>query len=752
MILIAGSAVSFGQAKRPKVGLVLSGGGARGMAHIGILKALEKAGLRPDYITGTSMGSIMGGLYSIGYSADELEELVTSIDWDQVLTNRVGWDKIAIEEKHWYGRFAIEIPVSGTFKPQLPAGLIEGEKLQELLSSYTRRVHSVEDFGKFPIPFACVGTDIATGRPVILRKGNLARSLRASMAIPAVFTPVLINDTLLVDGGLVRNFPVQEVLDMGADIVIGVFVSTDLLNKKQLNNMVAILLQSSFVMSADDSEKQKKKVDYYVQPDLTGISSADFQSARKIVDQGMLMGDSCFAMFKKLADSLNTIAAQPALEIPVLHDHYIIEDIAVRGNKKIPEELIRGKLKIKPQQQLNNQNIEDKITLLFGTGHFDNVSYRLIKKDGGNNEPAYKMEVEVKETSPAKLKAGVHYDTENKAGINLNYTLRNALLPNSRLAAEVTLSEYPRVQVNYLKYVGGYQRAAGALDVTFESFQAFVNNSTTRTRDLFNIYQGQVKGSFFTTAQVNHSTGINLVYNDVILRPRVTSDPLLNNIDFVRDRAGTIETYFAHNSHNSRYYPQTGSMATLSLAYTFGGNTKLRLDGDSMHYTAKLDVANILQARAIYNKLIPLQKRLTLSVTGGLLVSLLNDEIGFSTLGHYYFGGFKPRIVNSYSFYGAQNYDYSTSSHLLGKLDLQWRAYRHLFVTAGVNYLNIKYPMDWIFSNYNQYSDLGSDYSWRLGYGISLGYLSIVGPISISAAMDSKHQKLITNFSLGFYL
>lgn len=300
--------------------------------------------------------------------------------------------------------------------------------------------------------------------------------------------------------------------------------------------------------------------------------------------------------------------------------------------------------------------------------------------------------------------------------------------------------------------MGGAQRAAGALEVYFETFQALVNNSGTRTRDLFNVYQGQLKGSLFTTAHVNHSIGVDLAYNDVILRPRVSSDPLLNSVDFVRDRAGTVEAYYSSNSHNSRYYPTKGSVAKLSLGYTFGGNTKLRLDADSIKYTHKINVANILQAHAVYNKLIPLDKRFTLSATAGMLLSLLNDDIGFSTLGHYYFGGFKPRIVNSYSFYGAQNYDYSTSSHLLGKLDLQWRAYRHLFVTAGVNYLNIKYPMDWIFSNYHQYSDLGHDYSWRLGYGISVGYLSIVGPISISAAMDSKHQKLITNFSLGFYL
>lgn len=754
LLLLSTGFTSFAQAKRPKVGLVLSGGGARGMAHIGVLKAMEKAGLRPDYITGTSMGSIIGGLYSIGYTADELEKVVTGIDWDEVLTNHIGWDKVAIEEKDWYGRFLVETQVSGKFRPQLPAGLIEGEKLQELLSSYTRRVHNIEDFNHFPIPFACVATDIATGTPMILRKGNLARSLRASMAIPAVFTPVLINDTLLVDGGLVRNFPVQEVIDMGADIVIGVFVSTDLSDKSQLKSFLSILMQSSFVKSAEDSRLQKEKVDYYVQPELSGFSSADFHSARRIVDQGILAGDSAYHFFKTLADSLNTFAKQTPIDIPVLQEDYIVDDVLVKGNKKIPGELIKGKLKIKHDKKLTAQNIDEKVTLLFGSGHFDNIGYRLIKKNDSPsvNDSRYNLEIEVKETSPARLKAAIHYDTENHAAIDLNYTLRNAFVPNSRLAAEVTLSEYPRVHVNYLKYIGVYQRAAAAIDINFENFQTVVNDFTSRTRELYNITQGKIKASLFTTAHVNHSFGVNFIYNDVILSPRVSSNAIVSKIKYVRDRALTTELFFSQNSHNSRYYPHTGTMTQVSFAYTFGGSSKVKLDLDSLHFADRLSVDDLLQLHARYNRLIPLNNRFTLSATGGLLLSLLNNDIGFGTLGHYYFGGFRPRVINAQAFYGARNYDYSTSSYLLGKLDLQWRIQRKIYATAGVNYINIKYPMDWVFNYYNNNSDLGDNNSWRLGYGLSLGYLTLIGPISVSAGMDSKRGKLVSNFSMGFYL
>ena len=225
---------------KPKIGLVLSGGGAKGLAHIGILKSLEEAGITPDYITGTSMGSIMGGLYAIGYSADEIKQIVLEADWDQLLSNKSSLDEVVFEEKDYYNRYINELNFSG-FKLELPKGLIEGQKLSNLLSKLTRPVHNIEDFSQLPIPYACVAVDIETGLSVVLNKGSLARSMRASMAIPSVFTPVEIDDKLLVDGGIVRNFPVEENLEMGADYIIGVFVGNQPLKKEEIKLHVRLL-------------------------------------------------------------------------------------------------------------------------------------------------------------------------------------------------------------------------------------------------------------------------------------------------------------------------------------------------------------------------------------------------------------------------------------------------------------------------------------------------------------------------------
>ena len=176
--------------ERPKIGLVLSGGGAKGTAHIGVLKEMERAGLYPDYITGTSMGSIVGGLYSIGYSADEIDSIASSMNWSQLLSNTLPLDQIAYEEKPFYDRYLIEFPIRNK-KLTLPKGLIEGQALTLQMSNMTRPAHQYHDFNEFPIPFACIGANIETGKADVLNSGLLPEALRASMAIPTFFTPTM---------------------------------------------------------------------------------------------------------------------------------------------------------------------------------------------------------------------------------------------------------------------------------------------------------------------------------------------------------------------------------------------------------------------------------------------------------------------------------------------------------------------------------------------------------------------------------
>ncbi|MEO6542303.1 MAG: patatin-like phospholipase family protein, partial [Ferruginibacter sp.] len=205
---------------RPKIGLTLSGGGAKGLAHIGILKAIDSAGLKIDYITGTSMGAIVGALYATGYSGNDIENLKNDIDFDVLFSNNVSLKTLSMEEKDQYSRFAVELPFINN-RIRLQTGVITGQELNLKFSELFFHVYNIRDFDHFKIPFKCMATDLETGDLVVMDTGNIITALQATMAIPSIFSAVTRDNKKLVDGGLVRNFPVKNVKEMGADIVIG---------------------------------------------------------------------------------------------------------------------------------------------------------------------------------------------------------------------------------------------------------------------------------------------------------------------------------------------------------------------------------------------------------------------------------------------------------------------------------------------------------------------------------------------------
>ena len=223
---------------RPKVGLVLSGGGAKGAAHIGVLKYIEDAGIPIDYIAGTSMGSIVGGMYALGYTPDEIMEIISEVDWDTLISNKVERKKISYKSKYEESTQNVTIPFSvGTdeeelqsksFKNSLPTGIVSGDNVINLFNALSVGYSDPVDFNGLPVPFLCIATNMLSGKADILDSGIFSKSLRASMAIPILFDPVRIDDTLYADGGLLNNFPAEQCRAMGADYVIGVSMSTGL--------------------------------------------------------------------------------------------------------------------------------------------------------------------------------------------------------------------------------------------------------------------------------------------------------------------------------------------------------------------------------------------------------------------------------------------------------------------------------------------------------------------------------------------
>jgi NTE family protein len=241
---------------RPKLGLALSGGGALGMAHVGVLKVMEEAGLRPDYITGVSMGSIVGAFYSLGYSADTMQLLFRTTDWDLILSNNVPENRVIFTEKRYFNNSILALPILSR-KVMLPSGLINGQQIEKALSHFTWPAADINDFSKMPIPFLCIGTDLISTGKVVLKTGYLADAIRASMAVPSIFTPMKIDTAMLIDGGFVRNIAVSELREMGADIVIGSYTGFHRYDEPELQSVTGVLKQLGFFNSINDYARQK---------------------------------------------------------------------------------------------------------------------------------------------------------------------------------------------------------------------------------------------------------------------------------------------------------------------------------------------------------------------------------------------------------------------------------------------------------------------------------------------------------------
>lgn len=370
---------------RPKIGLVLSGGAARGLAHIGVLKALDEQGIQIDAIAGTSMGAVVGGLYASGYTPAELERIALEMDWQQALSDAPPRKDVPFRRKQDDRDFLVKQKISfrddGTLG--LPLGVIQGQNLAMVLESLLVHTSDNRDFDKLAIPFRAVSTDIATGEKVVFRKGHLPQAIRASMSIPAVFAPVEIDGRLLVDGGMVDNIPVDVARDMGVDVVIVVDIGNPLRDRKDLSTVLDVMNQSITLMTRKNSEAQLatlKPGDVLIQPPLSGYGTTDFGRVPQLIDAGYRATTVLAARLAELRKpkDLNSealdVARTPNQRKPV------IDAIRVENNSKVSDEVIRHYIRQPLGTRLDLGRLQDDMSTLYGLDYFDQVQYRVVKE------------------------------------------------------------------------------------------------------------------------------------------------------------------------------------------------------------------------------------------------------------------------------------------------------------------------------------------------------------------------------------
>lgn len=373
---------------QPTTGLVLSGGAARGLAHIGVLKALEEHGVHIDAIAGTSMGAVIGGLYAAGYSVEELEKLALGLDWQQVLSDDPPRQDVPFRRKQDDRDFLVKRKLS--FRDDgslgLPLGVIQGQNLALLLERLLVHTSDTRDFDRLPIPFRAVATDIANDKKVVFRSGHLPQAIRASMSIPAVFAPVEIEGRLLVDGGMVDNIPMDVARDMGVDRLIVVDIGSPLQPREQLLTVVDVLNQSITMMTRRNSEAQLATLrpeDVLVQPMLAGFGSTDFGRAQQLIDAGYraasAMNGRLNAMRSKSGGNLALSLARSAEPRTPL-----ITAVRIENDSKVGDAVIRRHIRQQLGKRLDLQDLQKDMGTLYGLDYFEQVQYRVVHGNLGN--------------------------------------------------------------------------------------------------------------------------------------------------------------------------------------------------------------------------------------------------------------------------------------------------------------------------------------------------------------------------------
>jgi NTE family protein len=441
ILCLLGSDLSA-QNQDQKIGLVLAGGAALGLAHIGVLQYLEEMGIPIDRIGGTSMGGIIGGLYASGFTAYELEQIVLAQDWDHLLGNDLDRQKAPFyAKKNADHRFLISLEQHRTtLTPK--EGLVNGINIYQVFQELCFPVRDINDFENLSIPFYCMAVDLNRGEQIILDKGYLPDALLATMSIPGIFSPVVQDSMLLVDGGLLNNFPVQIMREKGADLVIGVTVN-GLDTSSYSKGLLDVLGRAYEVVMTQARQDKIPECDICIEVDLPGLTVADFEEAKQLIEHGR-------SAAKKVETQLKAIPQKFAFyEKTGMHtpEKLLLNQIHINGNQEIEEQFILDFLHLEDQHAYTFNSIQSSIENLQATGLFKGLHYRFSEYQNGTD-----LFIDLEENNKGAINIGLRYDNDFSAALLFNSTVRNSIWKGDFLNMELKLNRNPYLKAEYLRH------------------------------------------------------------------------------------------------------------------------------------------------------------------------------------------------------------------------------------------------------------------------------------------------------------
>ena len=740
---------------RPTVALVLSGGGAKGLAHIGVIRYVESLGIPVDMVLGTSMGGLVGGLYALGYDVDQMEEIVRSIDWNWVFTDKVSRKYVSYADTKYKEKYMLAIPFyyekdyyrmkmmnDSRFDPMhkhdilnigadseggadffkknllgsLPSGYIFGQNVSNLISSLTIGYQDSIDFKDLPVPYACIAADMVSGKTKIWHSGRMNDAMRSTMSIPGVFAPVRLDGMVLVDGGIRDNYPTALARDMGADIIIGVDLSDPRKTYMDVNNIGDILGQGIEMMMMDGIEKNLLIPDVKIKPDLKGFHMMSFspQNADTIMVRGYKAALAQDSLLREVA--LRTAGKYtPAKKRPALgmsQDSVVIANVEITGVLPREKEILKDRLDLKYGEKISRQELYDIVARIYGTQAYDYVTYGLEGKD----EP-FDLILNCRKGPIHQFGLGVRADTEEIVSVMLNVGLNVHKLHGHMFDISAKISANPYASFHWSYDIPKFPTFNGLASIRWTDLN-MLNLGNNRLNFNYLSAKQELYLSNIKWKQLDGRIGLR---NEIVRMGRVMSDiqdcyncQLLAN-DFVSTFLD-VGTY----TFDDGYFPTRGVSAGLSYSWTFTGFPN---KFDNFH-TIAADAKVVLPVGDIFAFIPSFNCRFLLG--NDVPVPFFN-AVGGSLPSRY--------LDQQMPFIGVTHLSAMENILTIYRADLRFKVAKNHYLTGIVNYLRDS-------DTFMTYAD-GPGY---FGSGVEYSYDTIFGPLSANI-----HWSNLTG-KVGFYI
>lgn len=678
-----------------KVGLALSGGGARGLAHIGILKVIDELNIKVDYIVGTSMGAVIGGLYAMGYSAIEIEDMILKNDFDNIFDESVSREDLYIGQKRWMPYANYYFDLDDRFRPGLPEALFSGSKLINTLFDYTYAASSINSFNKLPIPFKCVATNIIAGEMKVFDKGNLHEVMRASMSAPSILEPMKLDGELYIDGGIRANLPSEIVQEMGADIIIGLQLSSELRSKEKLDNLIKVLDQTINFSMTDNVKQSIELCDILIKPELLELSNYDFNNRKSIIDLGEIAARKHIKELKELPKRKERkyIEATP--------NKISFTKISVAGNEHLSNAKIREYVGLEKGFNYSKRELLQAVKGAYNSQYFKYI-YPVLNYT--NNE--YELILKVKEKNRKRLGFTLSSSTDQEVVVGLTLELNNYIQHNSKLLINAQIGDKNELNVDYVKNFGKHWGIYfRAFPYAKEQKLYSYGEDHTKTNSVYSVEYGATSGIGF---YARNSIAAELYGYTYRLRLYKHIGEFKNS-EFYSSGLG-IKLY--HESLSDYIFPMHGVqfLAKLSTAregaYSEVGNKK---------FYSKLRM------------LMPFGNTFSVKYQFEYGSHFDSKEEEFDP---FYIGGID-------SFMGLYPAEKSAAIYKINTIAMRFNPLKNLFCDVQFNVLQLGDIDDWTLED-----------DFFKAVGIKLGYKTLLGSLRVGAAMDEAEEKYFY-FSFG---